>query len=359
MNVVSGIGWYTVNTVLGVYALQYLLPIGFLPDLIIMIALQAVISIYGHNLIHSVENWSAAFLAVVFVIVTIYAFPHINFNVPENMKTVGIFGGTFASFILSVGVALSYMMGWMTYTSDCSRYLPENTSKGRAFGYVVLGNIIPCIWLELLGIGLSTFRTTIATPTDLIAGILPKPIAVIVMLAIILGTITANVLNIYSGSMSLLSIDVKPVRTIAPKRWIAALLVGILGGILSYIGFKTNYYSNYSNFLLVLGYWISPFIAVVLCDYIFIRHSRSDISMFYEGSGRFKAGFWAFLIGFIVFIPFFNQTMYVGFIAKAHPAIGDLSYYVSFAVALCCAVFFLQRSAAEQDNKRLIYWPTA
>ncbi|MFX3617105.1 MAG: cytosine permease [Sporolactobacillus sp.] len=339
-NFLSCIGWYTVNTVLSVYALQYLLPIGFLPDLIIMIVLQAVISIYGYNLIHSVERWSAILLAIVFIIVTFYAFPHINFHVAENIKTVTIFGGTFASFILAVGVALSYTIAWATYSSDYSRYLPVNSSKKKVFGYVVLGNIIPCIWLELLGIGLSTFRSTIAKPTDLIAGILPGPIAVLVMLAIILGTITANVLNIYSGSMSLLSIDTKLVRFIAPKRWIAALLVGVLGGILSYIGFQTNYATNFSDFLLVLGYWICPFLAVVLCDYLFIRHNQTDTSVFYRGSSSIKAGFWAFLIGFAVSVPFFNQTMYVGFIAKAYPAIGDLSYYVSFVVAFILYFFF-------------------
>ena len=341
INFLAGVGWYTVNTVLGVYALQWLLPIGFLPNLLIMIALQAIISIYGHNLIHWVERASALILAVIFIIVTIYALPHIHFNISENMKAPA-FSGTFGSLILSIGISLSYMMGWMTYSSDYSRYLPAQSSFKRVFNAAFWGNIVPCIWLELLGAGLSTF-TSINKPTDLISGILPHALAVITMLAIILGTITANVLNIYSGSLSLLSIDVKLIRALAPRRWVAALLVGILGGILSYIGGQSGYYQNYSNFLFVLSYWVSPWLAVVLCDYLLIRRHQNQISAFYNHAGNVKVGFYAFIIGFLASVPFFSQTIYTGFIAKAHPQIGDLSYYVSFVVAFVLYALFSSR----------------
>jgi len=341
VNFLSGVGWYTVNTVLGVYALQWILPIGFLPNLLIMIGLQAVISIYGHNLIHWVERASALILALVFILVTIYAVPHIHFNVAENVKAVA-FSGTFGSMILSIGVSLSYMMGWMTYSSDYSRYLPKATSFKRAFGAAFWGNLIPAVWLELLGTGLSTF-TNISKPTDLVSGLLPYPLVFITMLAIILGTITANVLNIYSRSRAILSIEIKMIRAIAPKRWIAALVLGILGGILSYIGGQTGYYENYSNFLFVLSYWISPWFAVVLADYLFIRRRRDTLSDFYENSGRVRGGFWAFIIGFICSIPFFNQALFMGAVAKNYPQLGDLSYYVSFVVAFVLYGLFLKK----------------
>lgn len=338
VNFLSGVGWYTVNTVLGVYALQWILPIGFFADLVIMITLQAIISIYGHNLIHFVEKASAILLAVVFILVSIYAFPHIHFGVAENPKAVA-FSGTFGSMILAIGVSLSYMMGWMTYSSDYSRYLPKNTRFQSVFGAAFWGNVIPAVWLELLGTGLSTF-TNISKPTDLVSGIMPHALVVITMLAVILGTITANVLNIYSGSISLLTIDLKVIRAVAPKRWIAALVLGLLGGVLSYIGGQSGYYENYSNFLFVLSYWISPWLAVVAADYWLVRRHLPDVDQFYDKSRRIKAGFWAFLIGFAASIPFFNQSLFIGPIAKAYPQIGDLSYYVSFVIAFLLYVIF-------------------
>lgn len=337
----AGAGWYTVNTVLGVYALQWLLPIGFFPDLIIMIIIQAVVSIYGHNLIHWVERASALILAVVFIIVTVYCIGHIHWGVPVNPKAP-VFSGTFGSFILSTGVALSYMMGWMPYSSDYSRYLAKRTPFRRSFWAAFLGNIIPCIWLELLGAGLSTFLN-VSVPTDLLSGLLPHALGVVAMLAIILGTVTANVLNIYSGSLSLLAIDVRWLRRIAPKRWTAALIVSLLGGVLSYVGGQHNYYQNYANFLYVLSYWVSPWLAVVLADYLLFRRGRDDVRDFYEGAGMLRGGFWAFVIGILVSVPFFNQSLYTGFIAKANPQIGDVSYYVSFVVAFLLYTWFSAR----------------
>lgn len=330
-NFIAGVGWYAVNTVLGVYALQWLLPIGFLPDLIIMVVIQAFVSVYGHNLIHWVEKVSALILAVIFVLLTVYAWGHIHFNIAENVKAQGAMG-TSGAFILSIGVVLSYMMGWMTFSSDYSRYLPQHSSFAKTFAAAFWGNVIPCVWLELLGAGLATIKNVVV-PTDLISGILPHALGVITMLGIMLGTVTANVLNIYSGSLSLLSMDVKWIRAITPKRWVAALLIGILGGILSYIGGRSGYYNNYSNFLYVLSYWVSPWLAIVLTDYFLFRRRSVDVADFYEKSGTVRAGFYALIIGFVVSMPFFNQQLMTGFIAAKYPQIGDLSYYVSFIVA--------------------------
>lgn len=350
LNFVSGVGWYAVNTVLGVYALQWLLPIGFLPNLLIMIAIQAVVSIYGHNLIHWVERVSALILAVIFVLVSVYAFGHIHFALPENVKAP-VFSGTVGSFILSIGVSLSYIMGWMTYSSDYSRYLPKATSFRSAFSAAFWGNVIPCVWLELLGAGLATIKS-VTVPTDLVAGIMPHALVVFTMLAIMLGTVTANVLNIYSGSLSLLTMDGKFMRMLAPKRWVAALLISLFGGILSYIGGQNGYYNNYSNFLTVLAYWISPWVAVVLVDYLLYRKEHGKVADFYQESGRVKTGLWAFLVGFAASIPFFNQYLYTGPIAKAYPQIGDISYYVSFIVAALIYALFSglrRRSAVERQ----------
>lgn len=342
-NFFAGVGWYAVNTVLGVYALLWVLPIGFIPDLILMIVLQAVVSIYGHNLIHWVERASALILAVVFIIISFYAFGHIHFDIVQNIKGEGA-AGTVGSFILSIAVSLSYIMGWLTFSSDYSRYLPQNTSVKRAFHSAFWGVLIPCVWLELLGAGLATI-TFVSKPTDLISALnMPHVLTVITMLAIMLGTITANVLNIYSGSLSLLAIDVRWIRALTPKRWIAALFIGIVGGVLSYVLGQNNYYQNYSNFLLVLAYWVSPWLAVVVMDYFLVRRHRGRVVEFYEKNGTVRGGLWAFIIGLLCSVPFFNQSIFTGFMAKQYPQIGDISYYVSFIVAAILYVIFTNKS---------------
>jgi NCS1 family nucleobase:cation symporter-1 len=69
------------------------------------------------------------------------------------------------------------------------------------------------------------------------------PLWVPALIAVILGTIAANALNIYTGALSLLTLDV-PI-----KRWISVIAVGILGGLLALYG-SSGLSGKYENFLL-------------------------------------------------------------------------------------------------------------
>jgi NCS1 family nucleobase:cation symporter-1 len=133
---------------------------------------------------------------------------------------------------------------------------------------------------------------------------------------------------------------------------VAALIIGILGGVLSYFGGTGGYYANYSNFLLLLAYWISPWLAIVVTDYLMYRRKQDSVNQFYEGSGNVKAGVYAFILAIIASYPFFNQSILMGPIAKAYPQIGDISYYVSFVVAMILYAIFsrFSKNAAVQDD---------
>jgi hypothetical protein len=51
-------------------------------------------------------------------------------------------------------------------------------------------------------------------------------------------------------------------------------------------------------------------------------------------TGRFgRLALTAWLVGIAAGVPFWQQTWFTGPIAAAHPQLGDLSYFVSFAVS--------------------------
>jgi NCS1 family nucleobase:cation symporter-1 len=346
LNFIAGVGWFAVNTVLGVFALSWIFHLGFVVSLIIMAVIQIVFAIYGYNLIHTFEKIMSVVLTVIFIIVTIFALQHINTGFAMNVKAPA-FSGFSGSMILSIGVAFSYILGWMAFASDYTRYLPKDTSSSTVFWNVFLSTFISCVWVECLGVGLATIRS-ISVPTDLVTNLLPYTMGVFAMIAVALGTITANVLNIYSGALSVLAIDVSFIKAIFPKRWVAALVLGVLGTILCFVG-QSGYYNKYSDFLLLLAYWVAPWLAVVFFDYLVVHRGKQGLSPFYDRSKGFGPGFWAFLIGIAVSIPFFNQSIYTGPIASAYPGLGDISYYVSFIVA---AVIYLAfgRSGVTRDS---------
>jgi NCS1 family nucleobase:cation symporter-1 len=340
LNFIAGVGWFAVNTVLGVFALDWIFHLGFVVSLIIMAVIQIIFAIYGYNLIHAFEKIMSVILTILFLIVTIFALQHINPGFALNTKAPA-FSGLSGSLILSIGVAFSYILGWMAFASDYTRYLPKDTSSSKVFWNVFLSTFISCVWIEGLGVGLATIRS-INVPTDLVTNLLPYALGVFAMIAVAVGTITANVLNIYSGALSVLTIDLSAIRAIFPKRWVAALVLGVLGTILCFVG-QSGYYTKYSDFLLLLAYWVAPWLAVVFFDYLVVHRGAKGLSPFYDRSRGVGPGFWAFLIGILVSIPFFNQSIYTGPIASAHPGLGDISYYVSFVVAAVIYLAFGRR----------------
>ena len=326
LNFFAGFSWFAVNTVLGVFALQWLFNTSFAVGLAIMVVVQVIIAVYGYNLIHTLERWLAVVLTVVFLIVSIYGFAHGHLGAPTDLKLTSYVGGPTGAFMLTLAITFSYCLGWMAFASDYTRYLPEKTSVRAVFGNAFWSLLISAFWLEILGAALATLKG-IAIPTDLVTHLLPHSLGVVTMIAVVLGTITANVLNIYSGALSSLVID------IPMPRWLGAVIVGILGTIVSWFGGQHGYWAHYQSFLFLLGYWVAPWLAVVVVDYLFKARGRYETGEFYDRRKPFSAGIWAFLIGILVSVPFMNQyPLYVGWFPTHYPQFGDITYFVSFIV---------------------------
>jgi len=343
LNFFAGFSWFAVNTVLGVFALEWLFHMSFALGLAIMVVIQVVIAVYGYNLIHTLERWLAVVLTVVFFVVSIYGFAHGHLGAPSNVKLMSYVGGASGAFILTLAITFSYCLGWMAFASDYTRYLPEKTSGRSVFLNAFWSLLISAFWLEILGAALATLKG-ISVPTDLVTNLLPHSLGVVTMIAVVLGTITANVLNIYSGALSSLVID------IPMPRWLGAVVVGILGTIVSWFAGQHGYWAHYQSFLFLLGYWVAPWLAVVVVDYLFKARGHYQTGEFYDRKRQVSTGFWAFLIGILVSIPFMNQyPLYVGYFPTHYPQIGDITYFVSFIVTAVIYASFAKPTDAAAD----------
>jgi purine-cytosine permease-like protein len=142
--------------------------------------------------------------------------------------------------------------------------------------------------------------------------------------------------------MSFLALGVR--LPLALRRAIVALGFGSIGFVLAWTGLH-NAGSKYENFLLVIAYWIGPWLGVVFTDQLLRRGLRVDGFLFDRKHNPW-AGAVAMAIGMAVSIVLFSdQTEYVGVIAKAHPKIGDLTFEVGFVLsaALYAAFYAVSR----------------
>jgi NCS1 family nucleobase:cation symporter-1 len=150
------------------------------------------------------------------------------------------------------------------------------------------------------------------------------PVAVI---AIILGAMAANALNIYTNSLSALVLDVRV------RRWVTVVAGGIVGLVLSILG-GANFESFYENFLLVLDYWITPWLAIVLVDFFVVRRTTVESASSAKSVDLPSLGIYALSI--LISVPFMFPPTPVGSIVGALSGWfggADFSYFVSFVIA--------------------------
>ncbi|MBV9548034.1 MAG: cytosine permease [Chloroflexi bacterium] len=330
----AGVGWFAVNTISGTFALSTLTHLPFQVTLIVIVLLQVFVAFIGHNFIHEFERYAFPYLAIVFTIATLFILTQSNPTLGFNARAPVAFGGPIGAFILAVFVAFAYGAGWAPYSMDYARYLPPEVPSRSVFWSAMLGVFLPCALLEIGGAALATVPGTAWGPTDSPTDQLVKPLPAILagltLLGIALGAVSANVLNVYSGAMSFLALGVR-IGSLRLQRAVVAVVFGAIGFLVARAG-EVDAGHSYENFLLLIGYWITPFLGVILTDY-WLRRGIFDERQFFDTRHNTIAGVAAMLGGILVSIPFWNQTLWHGPVVDALPQLGDLSFIVGFLVA--------------------------
>jgi purine-cytosine permease-like protein len=326
----AGIGWFAVNSVSGALALNALTGINDWVCLAFVGIVQTTIAFFGHNLIQVFERWMLPVLGVAFLIASIVI---LSKSRPGAVHTTQGVGG----FLLSVGASFGYAAGWNPFASDFTRYFKPTDSRSAGL-WSGAGVFVSCVALEIVGAASATIPGTNSNPTALFTSHMSTAVADITLIAIAIGAIAANALNVYSGVMSFLSTGIRLPLTM--RRAIVALGFGSIGFVLAGTGLH-NAGTDYENFLLVISYWIGPWLGVFFADWLLRRGRRVDGFLF-DRSHVPWGGAAAMLVGMGISIWLFsNQTEYVGLIAKANPGIGDLTFEVGFVLsAVLYAIFF-------------------
>src|SRR6478752_1175474 len=130
LNWVSTIGWDGINSLFGAYALTILIPsLPFVGALVIIVACQAALGIFGYEAIHTFEKYAAIVLAIMFAVLTLAIFGKADTSLTDGFTGADQIG----AFIAMVAIVASFVLAWALYASDYSRYLPSNTSTRSVF----------------------------------------------------------------------------------------------------------------------------------------------------------------------------------------------------------------------------------
>jgi len=309
LNWLSCIGWDGINSVFGAAALSILTGLPFIASLVILVAIQAGLSIVGHEAIHLFEKWMAIVLAIMFAILTVAIAGHASTGMARTDGMSGLDG--IGAFILYTSITASFVVAWSLYASDYSRYLPKAAPSSRVFWLTVLGLTLSAGWIEALGLLVADQAAeggAVDTINSILSGSIFAPLA---MVAIAIGTIAVNAMNDYTGSLSLQAAGLRIPRVYS------AGAVAILGFLFTLYLNDGNLAGKFESYLLFILYWVTPWAGVVLADW-WMRGRKADVSRLadYASLPSGVVGLVALIVGFVVSLPF-QTSSFGGEIATA------------------------------------------
>jgi NCS1 family nucleobase:cation symporter-1 len=322
--VVAGVGWFAVNSISGALALSALTGWNGYLCLVIGMVLMLVVAFLGHNFVHVFERVAFPVLVVVFLAGMAVILPATHTG-PMGDPIPG-------GFWVTVGATFGYAAGWNPYAADYSRYLPAAAGR-RAGVYAGVGNFLGCVVLEIAGAAAVTAvgitRWDDANPTGSYVSVFPGWLAAVTLLAIFIGAISANALNLYSAGMSFAALGLRLPTTFG--RAVLTLGMGVAGFVVAIIAL--DHVETYEGFLLVISYWIGPWLGVMMADRL-LDKTRGVLEPYVSTRHVNWAGPIAMAVAMAVSIVLFsNQQLYVGVLARAVPSLGDLAFEVGFVLA--------------------------
>lgn len=332
----SAIGWVAVGCYFGSQAAGLLFHIPFLVAAAIVLALVGIISAWGYEGVMQAETWGAVLMAILFAYLTIRIFQH-HVVLPHNTAHGGALVG---GFVVMVAVALSGSFSWASYGSDYFRYLKPGSSRTSVFWYTMAGMSISYAWLAFLGLAAASVLSnqTAAGVNDLVGG---GVLGDLVLAAIVIAAVFSSSMNAYSGSLAMQSLNIRIRR---PAIAVISVLVGF--GLISWMH-SGNLDTKFTNILLFTGYWLSPFVAIVMIDWHYNNSRYTPASLRTAMAWHNLSSGWApliaFGIGFGTMVPFMNTSLWEGPVAKALNG-ADLAYYIGFFVT-GLIYYFLRRMA--------------
>jgi NCS1 nucleoside transporter family len=327
----AGIGWFAVNSVSGALALSALTSISGWLCLVIVVVLMLALAYFGHNLIQAFERYAFPLLTVIFVVGAVVILGRANAGLPAIVQAPAT-SVTPGGFWIALGATFGYAAGWTPYASDYTRYLKPGT--GRLAGiFGAVGIFVSCTLLEIVGAAavsaVGSADWNYDNPVASYTGLLPTWLDKLTLLGICLGAIAANALNVYSSSLSFTATGIKlPTRR---SRAAVAVTLGAAGFVVALVGLDDI--AAYEDFLLVIAYWIGPWLGVVFADRL-LRRVKEHEMVYVDEKYQNWAGPIAMLVaGGISIWLFSNQTKYVGIVPTHAPGVGDLTFEVGFVLA--------------------------
>ncbi|TDL19554.1 cytosine-purine permease [Rickenella mellea] len=336
LNLVTMSGFMILNCILGGQTLSSVSNghLSWSVGIVIIAFVSLFISFCGYKILNWYERLSWLPVLVVYVVALGLGGKHLSNPSPAEPATAASilsFASTIAGFVLT----------YSSLSSDFTTYLEADVSSFKIFTYSYIGFLLPIVPLQCLGAAFAVSAPLIPSwSSALSTGSVGSLFATVLspvggfgkFLTVLLSlSVTANIApTMYSFG---LSFQVFVPYCARVPRFVFSVLATVIIIPLSIIG-AHRFYSTLTNFLGLISYWASCFIALVLIEHLVFRRHRFtsyDVSA-YNQPQKLPLGVAALaasIMSFALVIPSMDQVWFVGPIAR-HT--GDIGFELAFVV---------------------------
>ncbi|MDQ6685152.1 MAG: cytosine permease, partial [Pseudomonadota bacterium] len=315
----------------------------------------AVLALFGYRWIHLTNRIVAGPLLVILLLLTIGALR--STTLPSQAFAFGPFQA--APFMTAFTIVAGFQLGWAPYVSDYSRYLPASVGVRSTFWWTYLPSGLSAIWVFALGT-LAARAAPGATPVAAFkqAGDHLFPgFGWLAVLGLLAGQLAVMAVNQYGGMMSLISIrdSIRPVRPTLRIRAIGiAIMFVLVWAIAQFVGVE-RFNVFYGNVLIFLAYLFTPWTAINLVDYFFVRRGLYAIKEIFAPRGIYGRWGWrgnaAYGLSLTAMVPFMVTEPFTGFAAKA---LGGVDYSLFVGLPLAAVLYWAMCRSLDLAAERRI-----
>jgi NCS1 family nucleobase:cation symporter-1 len=345
----SALGWFSINSVVATQSLDQLFHLMGLPGtstvswsaMLIVLAAEILLAIYGHATIIAAEKWVSLVLVVLFAGLMVIVVPQIDWGRHHAFANASG-SSTFGTWLLVMGLVFSYPISWTNFGSDYSRYLPRATHWRSIAKYAGGGQFVALVFCEIVGVFFAlAVGGDLSDPVSDLPKVLPTWYIAPFLVAVIVGSIASNVPNGYTSGLGLLALRI-PIRRVTSLLLIAgATLLFRIATML--FGHFFDLYQQWLGYIII---WTCPWVSIVVIDY-FLRHETYDVKdLMRWGAGKYWyiggvnwTGVVAFVLGLAASLLFSNSDIYSSRLMTSYLGGADLSFEAGIVVA--GVVYFL------------------
>jgi purine-cytosine permease-like protein len=302
---------------------------------VLVSVVAGMVAFAGYDYIHATFRWITFCFIAVFSVITVVA--PFKVGLTNSAFDLGAFALT--PFLIQFGVSAGYQINWAIYVSDYTRYLPAETDGRRMFWVTYLGMTLSVIWLSALGavLALDSSVTDPVTAVQAMGNSIVSGFGGLAVLVGLVGLFGSLIMNMYGGSLTLISIaDSLRQTTFSVRVRAVAVATMVIGSAALTYPAASNFLGNLTTFLQLLLYLFAPWTAINLADYFLVRRGRYSVREIFNRNGIYgranAKGLISYLIAFATEVPFMATTLYTGPLAEKWNGV-DISPFIGLAVA--------------------------